>query len=151
MLANIPEWCRQSFSSYAETDRSRLSSTHAITNRNDEISFRIGWTPHSDFLEKNPVCLARYRSKYTKRTTADQIDVSLDKANDLGDEDMLHEIRGCDNKCTDMVADYCQYHRVSMNSHLTGRVHSQEKACPSTVIPLYNAMVGVHDIKARYK
>ena len=27
-----------------------------------------------------------------------QIDVSLDKANDLGDEDMLHEIRGCDNK-----------------------------------------------------
>ena len=27
MLANIPEWSRQSFSSYAETDRSRLSCT----------------------------------------------------------------------------------------------------------------------------
>ena len=26
------------------------------------------------------------------------IDVSLDKANDLGDEDMLYEICGCDNK-----------------------------------------------------
>ena len=27
---------------------------------------------------------------------------------------MLHEIRGSDNKCTDMVADYFQYHRVSL-------------------------------------
>ena len=43
---------------------------------------------------------------------------------------MIHEIRGSDNKCTDMVADYFQYHRVSMNSYLTRRVHSQEKACP---------------------
>ena len=45
---------------------------------------------------------------------------------------MLHKIRGSDNKCTDMVADYFQYHRVCMNSHLRRRVHSQEKACPST-------------------
>ena len=28
---------------------------------------------------------------------------------------MLHEIRGPDNKCTDMVAYYFQYHRDSMN------------------------------------
>ena len=40
---------------------------------------------------------------------------------------MLHEIRDSDNKCTDMVADYFQYHRVSMNSYLTRRVHSQER------------------------
>ena len=41
-------------------------------------------------------------------------------------------IRGSDNKCSDMVADYFQYHIVCMNSYLTMFVHSQEKACPST-------------------
>ena len=41
-------------------------------------------------------------------------------------------IRGSDNKCSDMVADYFQYHMVCMNSHLTRLVHSQEKPCPST-------------------
>ena len=61
-----------------------------------------------------------------------QIDVSLDKANDLGDEYMLHEIRGSDNTCTDVVAYYFQYHMGSMTSYLTIRVHSQEKACPNT-------------------
>ena len=45
---------------------------------------------------------------------------------------MLHEIRGSDDRCTDMVADYFQYHRLSMNACLTRCVHSQEKACPST-------------------
>ena len=46
---------------------------YAITNRKDDISFRLQnkVDPHSDFLEKNPVCLARYRSKYTNRKTAD--------------------------------------------------------------------------------
>ena len=61
-----------------------------------------------------------------------QIDVSLDKANDLGDKDFLHKIRGSDNKCTDMVVpDYFQYHVVFVNSYLTRLVHSQ-KAYPST-------------------
>ena len=61
-----------------------------------------------------------------------QMDVSLDKANDLGDKYFLYEIRGSDNKCTDMVVpDYVQYHMVCMNSYLTRLVHSQ-KACPST-------------------
>ena len=61
------------------------------------------------------------------------MDVSLDNANDLGDKDFLYEIRGSDNKCTDMVVpDYVQYHMVCMNSYLTRRVHSQKKACPST-------------------
>ena len=54
---------------------------------------------------------------------------------------MLHEIRGSDNKCTDMVEDYFHYHRVSMNSYLTRRVHSQEKACPSTHTSLGNAVM----------
>ena len=37
----------------------------AITNRKDEISFRLQneVDPHSDFLENNMVCLARYHSK----------------------------------------------------------------------------------------
>ena len=61
------------------------------------------------------------------------MDVSLDNANDLGDKDFLYEIRGSDNKCTDMVVpDYVQYHMVCMNSYLTRRVNSQKKACPST-------------------
>ena len=60
-----------------------------------------------------------------------QIDVSPDKANDLGDKDMLHKMRGSDIKCTDMAENYFQYHRVCMNSYLTRRVHSQEKAYPS--------------------
>ena len=60
------------------------------------------------------------------------IDVSLDKANDIGDKDFLHKIRGSDNKCTDMVVpDYFQYHMVFVNSYLTRLVHSQ-KAYPST-------------------
>ncbi len=73
MLTNIPEWSRQSFSSYAETDRSRLSYTpicYHKQKRRDLFQNRVD--PHSDFLEKNPVCLARYRSKYTNRTAADQ-------------------------------------------------------------------------------
>ena len=45
---------------------------------------------------------------------------------------MLHKIRGSDNTCSDMVADYFQYHIVCMNSYLTRLGHSQEKACPST-------------------
>ena len=45
---------------------------------------------------------------------------------------MLHMIRGSENKCSDMVADYFQYHMVCMNSYLTKLGHSQEKACPST-------------------
>ena len=70
-LLNIPEGSIQSFSSYAETDRSNvkviLHSYNAITNRKYETSFRLQneVDPHSDFLEKNPVCLARYRFKYT--------------------------------------------------------------------------------------
>ena len=60
------------------------------------------------------------------------IDVSLDKANYLGDKDFLHKIRGSDNKCTDMVVpDYFQYHMVFVNSYLTRLVHSQ-KTYPST-------------------
>ena len=60
------------------------------------------------------------------------IDVSLDKANDIGDKDFLHKIRGSDNKCTDMVVpDYFQYHMVFVNSYLTRLVHPQ-KAYPST-------------------
>ena len=54
---------------------------------------------------------------------------------------MLHEIRGSDNKCTDMVAHYFQYHRVSMNFYLTRRVHSQDKACPSTHTSPGNAVM----------
>ena len=64
-----------------------------------------------------------------------------DNAKELGDEDMLHEILGSDNKYTGMVADYFQYHRVSMNSYLTRCVHSQEKACPSTHISPCNAVM----------
>ena len=40
-------------------------------------------------------------------------------------------IRGSD-KCSDMVVDYFQYHMVCINSYLTRRCHSQEKACAST-------------------
>ena len=47
---------------------------------------------------------------------------------------MLHKIRGSDNKYTDMVAAYCQYHRVCMYSYLTIRVHSHEKASPCDAI-----------------
>ena len=61
-----------------------------------------------------------------------QIDVSLDKANDLGDKDLLHMIRDFDKKCSDMVADYFQYHMVCLNPYLTRLGHSQETACPST-------------------
>ena len=52
---------------------------------------------------------------------------------------MLRKIRGSDNKCTDMVADDFQYHRVCMNSYLTRRVHAQEKACTSTYTSPYDA------------
>ena len=42
-------------------------------------------------------------------------------------------IRGSDNKCSDIVADYFQYHiMVGMKSYLTRLGHSQETACPST-------------------
>ena len=34
-------------------------------------------------------------------------------------------IRGSDNKCSDMVEDYFQYHMVCMNSYITRHGHSQ--------------------------
>ena len=127
------------------TDKGYRALLYAITNGKDEISFRLQneVDSHSDFLEKNLVCLARYRSKYTNhklltREKASMRNRSLlfistfgeqksvwDNANDLGDKAMLHKIRGPDTKCTDMVADYFKYHMVCMNSYLTRRVHSQ--------------------------
>ena len=53
---------------------------------------------------------------------------------------MLHKMCGSDNKCTNKVADYVQYHGVCMNFHVTIRVHSQEKACPSTQTSLCDAV-----------
>ena len=53
----------------------------------------------------------------------------------LGDKDLLHMIRGSDNKCSDMMVDYFQYHMVCMNSYLTRLGHPQEKACDVKVPP----------------
>ena len=46
------------------TDQGYPAHLYAITNRKVEISFRLQneVDHHSDFPEKNPVCLARYRS-----------------------------------------------------------------------------------------
>ena len=64
---------RQSFPSYAETDRSRLSCTPICYHKQKGRSLLQNEVDsHSDFLEKNPVCHARYRSKYANRNTADQ-------------------------------------------------------------------------------
>ena len=70
----MPEGSRESFSSYAETDRSNfkviLYSYNYITNITDEISLRLlrmRWTPF-----RLSVCLAWYCSKYTNRKTVDQ-------------------------------------------------------------------------------
>ena len=63
-LPNKPEWSKQSFSSYAETDRSRLACTPICYHKQkgrDLLQNKVD--PHSDVLEKNQVCLARYRSK----------------------------------------------------------------------------------------
>ena len=56
------------------TDQGYPALLCAITNRNDKISSRLQYEvePNSDFLEKNPVCHAQYRSKYTNRKTVDQ-------------------------------------------------------------------------------
>ena len=61
------------------TDQGYLALLYAIINRKDEISFRLQneVDPHSDFLEKNPVCLVRYRSKYTNHKTVDQGKASM--------------------------------------------------------------------------
>ena len=68
-LPNMPEWSKQSYSSYAETDRSRLDCTPICYHKQKgRYLLQNKVDPHSDFLEKNPVCLARYRSKYTNRT-----------------------------------------------------------------------------------
>ena len=56
----------------------------------------------------------------------------MDKSNDLVDKYLLHMIRGSDNKCSGMMADYFQYHMVCMKSDITRLGHSKEKACPST-------------------
>ena len=55
----------------------------AITNSKDEISFRLQneVDPHSEFLKKNPVCLAQYRSKYTNHKTVDQRKSKFTKKN----------------------------------------------------------------------
>ena len=68
----MPEGSIQLFSSYADTGRSRLSCTPICYHKQkgrDLLQNKVG--PHSDFLEKNLVCLAQYRSKYTNRKTVD--------------------------------------------------------------------------------
>ena len=61
------------------TDEGYLARLYAITSRKDEISFRLEneVDPHSDSLEKNPVCLVRYRSKYTNHKTVDKGKASM--------------------------------------------------------------------------
>ena len=56
------------------TNQGYSAFLYAITNRKDKISFRLQneVDPHSDFPEKNPTCLARYRSKSTNRKIVDQ-------------------------------------------------------------------------------
>ena len=60
---------------------------YAITSRKDEISFRLEneVDSHSDFLEKNPVCLVVvwYRSKYTNRKTVDKGKASMQNSQTL--------------------------------------------------------------------
>ena len=55
------------------TDHGYPALLYAVTNRKDEVSFRLQneVEPQSDFLQKNPVCHARCRSKYTNRKTVD--------------------------------------------------------------------------------
>ena len=60
----MPEGSIQSFSSYAETDRSMLSCTPICYHKQkgrDLLQNKVD----SDFLENNLVCLAQYCSKYT--------------------------------------------------------------------------------------
>ena len=79
----MPEGSIQSFSSYAETDRSRLSCTPICYHKQkgrDLLQNKVG--PHSDLLEKNLVCLAQYRSKYTNRKTVDQRKSNFTKQED---------------------------------------------------------------------
>ena len=46
------------------------------------------------------------------------------------------------NKCHEMVADDFQYHSVCINAYtMTRRIHSQEKACPSTHTSPYDAVM----------
>ena len=47
----------------------------------------------------------------------------FDKANYLGDKDLLHMIRGSDNKCSDMMADCFQYH-ISLHEFLPHKAWS---------------------------
>ena len=70
-LPNMPEGSIQSSSSYAETDRSRLSCT-PICYHKQKGRYLLQNKVDSDFLENNLVCLAQYRSKYTNRKTVDQ-------------------------------------------------------------------------------
>ena len=70
-LPNMPEGSIQPFSSYAETDRSRLSCT-PICYHKQKGRYLLQNKVDSDFLENNLVCLAQYRSKYTNHKTVDQ-------------------------------------------------------------------------------
>jgi len=56
------------------TDKGYPALLYAVTNRKDEVSFRLEneLEPRHDFLKKNPVCHSKCRSKYTNRKTVDQ-------------------------------------------------------------------------------
>ena len=124
-----------------------LSQTERTRSHSD---FRMRWTLTQTFWKRiwyvsHCIVPSTLTTKLLTREKASMRNRSLhlistfggqksvwDNANDIGDKAMLHTIRGPDTKCTDMLAYYFQYHRVCMNSYLTRRVHSQEKACPST-------------------
>ena len=60
------------------------------------------------------------------------MDVSLDKVNDIGDKDFLYEIRGSDNKCTNMVVpDYVHSQKACTSTHTSpcGAVMTQLISC----------------------
>ena len=55
---------------------------------------------------------------------------------------MLHTFCGSDNMCHEMVANYFQYHSVCIDAYMmTTRIHSQEKACPSTHTSPHDAVM----------
>ena len=63
---------------------------------------------------------------------------------------MLHRFCGSDSKCHEIMADGCQSHSVCITAYtMTRRIHSQEKACPSTHTSPYDDVMDPVGITSR--
>ncbi len=151
-LGRNPLWHTQCRAKY--TNRKTVDQKRKKVEKPEGTSFEAELNPEPDNSRPNkktrmsmpqPIkhkeeCFICGRARTTRGNrsliliaTYDRQNAVWEKANKLGDEEILHKIRGPDgNRCTDMIAEDFRYHKECITNYLTKRLRSQEKTSTAT-------------------